>query len=129
MMYEMGTMRSSAMIELMETKKLTVAQIADMRKGAIEFIDSVAPGYYNLSLLDYHRKLIKSGHWEAYNMWLMSPGAEEETNQWADSKRGGRLLDEFASWFVDNLFAPSDAAPTVMTKVYRTKVYVLETAT
>ena len=121
MMYEMGTMRSSAMIELMETKKLTVAQIADMRKGAVEFIDSVAPGYYNLSLLDYHRKLIKSGHWEAYNMWLMSPGAEEETNQWADSKRGGRLLEEFAAWFVDNLFVPTETEPTVQTKVFKTE--------
>ena len=120
LMYEMGTMASPVLIEFMETKKLTVAMITDLRKDALAHIDSVAPGYYNLSLLDYHRKLIKSGHWEAYNMWLMSPGAEDETNQWADSKRGGKLLEEFAYWFGENRFIPSEEEPTVMTKLFKT---------
>ena len=120
LMYEMGTMTSPALTEFMKSKKLTVALIADLRKDALAHIDSVAQGYYNLSLLDYHRKLIKDGHWEAYNMWLMSPGAEKETTQWADSKRGGRLLEEFVKWFVQNRFIPTKDAPTVMTKLFKT---------
>ncbi len=120
LMYEMGTMKSPALIDFMKTKKLTVEMIADLRKDALAHIDSVAPGYYNLSLLDYHRKLIKNGHWMAYNMWLMSPGAEDETNQWADTKEGEAELNKFGAWFVQNRFIPSEEEPTVMTKLFKT---------
>jgi tetratricopeptide (TPR) repeat protein len=120
LMYEMGTLKSSALIDFMKTKKLTVEMIADLRKDALAHIDSVAPGYYNLSLLDYHRKLIKNGHWMAYNMWLMSPGAEAETNQWADTKEGEAELNKFGAWFVQNRFVPTEEEPTVMTKLFKT---------
>ncbi len=120
LMYEMGTMKSSALIDFMKTKKLSVEMIADLRKDALAHIDSVAPGYYNLSLLDYHRKLIKNGHWMAYNMWLMSPGAEDETNQWADTKEGEAELNKFGAWFVQNRFVPTEEEPTVMTKLFKT---------
>ena len=120
LMYEMGTMKSPALTDFMKTKKLTVEMIADLRKDALAHIDSVAPGYYNLSLLDYHRKLIKNGHWMAYNMWLMSPGAEEETKQWADTKEGEAELNKFGTWFVQNRFIPSEEEPTVMTKLFKT---------
>ncbi|MBQ3323348.1 MAG: hypothetical protein IJG81_00715 [Muribaculaceae bacterium] len=120
LMYEMGTLKSSALIDFMKTKKLTVEMIADLRKDALAHIDSVAPGYYNLSLLDYHRKLIKNGHWMAYNMWLMSPGAEDETNQWADTKEGEAELNKFGTWFVQNRFIPTEDEPTVMTKLFKT---------
>lgn len=120
LMYEMGTLKSPVLIDFMKTKKLTVEMIADLRKDALAHIDSVAPGYYNLSLLDYHRKLIKNGHWMAYNMWLMSPGAEDETNQWADTKEGEAELNKFGTWFVQNRFIPSEEEPTVMTKLFKT---------
>ena len=120
LMYEMGIMKSPALTEFMKTQKLTAAMIADLRKDALAHIDSIAPGYYNLSLLDFHRKLIKEGHWEAYNMWLMSPGAEDEANQWADSKEGEAKLNKFGTWFAQNLFIPSQDEPTVMTKLFKT---------
>ena len=119
LLYEMGTLKSHAAIELLQTKKLTVAMIADLRKSALEHIDTVAPGYYNLSLLDYHRKLIKNGHWMAYNMWLMSPGANDETIQWFDTKEGEEQFEKFASWFADNRFVPTKDEPTVMTMIYK----------
>lgn len=121
MMYELGFMKSPALEEFLRTKKLTVAQIADMRKEALAHIDSVAPGYYNLSLLDYHRNLIKSGHWEAYNMWLMSTGAEDETNRWADTLDGSEKLEKFVNWFGENRLIPTEAEPTVMSKIYKTE--------
>ena len=119
LLYEMGTLKSHAATELLQTKKLTVAMIADLRKSALEHIDTVAPGYYNLSLLDYHRKLIKSGHWVAYNMWLMSPGANDEATQWLDTKEGEEQFEKFANWFVDNRFVPTQDEPTVMTMIYK----------
>ncbi len=119
MMYEMGVLKSPALEEFLKTKKLTVAMIADMRKDALAHIDSIASGYYNLSLLEYQRKLIKNGHWTAYNMWLMSSGDKDETNQWAETKEGDEQLEKFANWFIQNRFVPSDAEPTVMTKVYK----------
>lgn len=122
LMYEMGVLSSPALAEFMKTKKLTVAMIADLRKDALAHIDSVAPGYYNLSLLDFHRKLIKSGHWMAYNMWLMSPGAEDETEQWADTKEGEAELNKFGAWFAENRYVPTEDAPTVMTKLFKSHV-------
>ena len=118
-MYELGLTKSLIPAKISKGQKLTVAQIAELRKGALEHIDSIAPGYYNLSLLDFHRKLIKSGHWMAYNMWLMSPGAEEETEQWADSDNGARQLKGFAAWLNENRFTPTVDQPTVMTKVFK----------
>ncbi|MBP5560883.1 MAG: hypothetical protein J6X70_03680 [Muribaculaceae bacterium] len=123
-MFEMGTMRSPAIYDFMMKKKLTVTMIADLRKTALEYIDSVAPGYYNISLLDYHRKIIESGNWTAYNMWLMSPGAEEETNEWADSKEGDEQLERFANWFAENDLVLTEDEPTVMTKMY--KIHALD---
>ena len=120
LMYEMGTMKSPVLAEFLKTKKLTAAMIAHLRKDALAHIDSVAPGYYNLSLLDYHRKLIKDGHWTAYNMWLMSPGAEDETKQWIDTKEGEDQLNKFAAWFPQNRLVPSEEEPTVMTKLFKT---------
>ncbi len=120
MVYEMGLLKSPALLEVTKTKKLTVAQIAELRQEALAHIDTVTPGYFNLSLLDFHRKLIKSGHWMAYNMWLMSPGDTEETSQWRDSEEGARQLQEFATWFARNRFVPTVDEPTVMTKVFKT---------
>ena len=122
MAYEMGLSIAVGPYgkELFENKKLTVAQIADIRKSAIEILDSIAPEQYNLSLLDFHRKLIKSGHWTAYNMWLMSTGAEDETNQWADTKDGEEQLQKFVNWFGENRLVPTVNKPTVMTKMYMT---------
>lgn len=53
-------------------------------------------------------------------MWLMSPGAEDETTQWAGSKEGSRLLNEFGTWFAHNRFVPTEDEPTVMTKLFKT---------
>ncbi len=119
LLYERGLLKSSAIGELLSNPKLTVAQIADLRKGALTYIDSMAPGYYNISLLDLHRNLIKSGNWTAYNMWLMSTGAEDETKQWAETKEGDEQLEAFANWFVSNRLIPSVAGPTLMTRIYK----------
>ena len=53
-------------------------------------------------------------------MWLMSPGAEEETNQWVFSKGGEAQLVEFDKWFGQNRFVPTEEKPTVMTKLFKT---------
>ena len=117
-MYEMGLMKNPNIAkDLLKTKKLTIKQIAEMRRNALDFVDSLAQDLSTISLLDYHRKLIKSGHWTAYNMWLMASGAPEEVDHWINNENDAQL-EQFVSWADGNPFVPSKEKPTI--KVFNT---------
>lgn len=117
LVYELGI--SNTIPEVIETLKkgesLSIAQIAKLRKGALEFIDSITPGRYNVSIIDFHRELIESGNWEAYNIWLMNQGATQEAQEWADTEEGAALNERFGKWFESNYFRPTKEAPTLAT--------------
>ena len=117
--YEIGLLKNPNVVkELQETGKPTIAQIANMRESALELVDSLAHGFPSLSLLEYHRKLIDSGMWTAYNMWLMSPGNPNEVEKWTESGDNGEVLEKFLLWLLQNQFVPTKEKPTL--KVFHT---------
>ena len=122
--YEVGA--SKALPAIIQDKgeqgTLSIMQIAELRKAAVAFIDSVASGRYNVSIIDFHRKLIESGNWLAYNMWLMKSGAPQESRQWSDSAEGDALNQQFFQWFKDNYFIPSSQHPTLLSLSEKRKV-------
>lgn len=114
--YEVGI--SKALPAIIQDKgeqgSLSIMQIAELRKSAVDFIDTVASGRYNVSIVDFHRKLIESGNWLPYNMWLLRYGAPQEYQAWADSAEGEAQYMQFLEWMEDNHFVPSIEHPTLL---------------
>lgn len=57
-------------------------------------------------LSKYHKKLISSGHFEAYNYWLFGYGNPAQTAQWVKSNKA--KWDSFLAWFEKNPISISD---------------------
>lgn len=51
-------------------------------------------------LFDYHKKLLQSGHFEAYNYWLFAYGNSAEAANWAKANKS--KWDSFLKWFEAN---------------------------
>ena len=120
--YEIGlTKNPNFAKELIKTKKLTIRQIAEMRKSALEYVDSMSEDLSSISLLDYHRKLMNSVNWHAYNMWLMAPGAPDEAEQWINTKEGEEQAEKLNNWMMRNRFVPTKEKPTL--KEFNTNVF------
>ena len=99
--------------------RMSIRQMADLRRYAIEFLDSIMPGYYDVSLIDFHRRLIKSDNWLAYNMWLLHEGNEDEFSEWYETDEGRGQMERFINWCNANRFVPTSDAPTVATRTYK----------
>lgn len=77
----------------------SLAQLIEVRKGLVEYYFSVTDGLYGNSmyLLEFLKKVIDAGHWEAYNYFLFMPCFPEAVAAWysADSTP----LEAFLSWY------------------------------
>lgn len=59
---------------------------------------------YILPIFKYQQMVLNAGHWEAYNMWLLRMGNEEEFSSWiADNVD---KFNAFADWYRDHNFDP-----------------------
>jgi len=69
------------------------------------FIDFYYSGNFNekypIVLFDFHRELIKQGHFEAYNHWLFMMGDEEAFEVWYNENT--MKFEGFADWYSDNV--------------------------
>ncbi|MCX6269976.1 MAG: tetratricopeptide repeat protein [Bacteroidetes bacterium] len=89
-----------------------ILAINDVDKIDINSLDKIRTGFVknyfqqghnkthpNL-LFDYQDKLLKAGHLEAYNHWVLMKGDEEGFVQWKSANQV--KWDEFVKWFADN---------------------------
>lgn len=51
-------------------------------------------------LFDYQKQMVKAGHFEAYNHWILMKGDEDEFNEW--HKNNKDKWDGFVTWFTEN---------------------------
>ena len=106
--------------DFLKSGKLSISQLTDLRERTFQDLDSLGQeGYYNIGLLNYYRQVIKSGHWEAYNMFLMQKGNPDEADQWIKEPGNKEKLTEFLSWFRDNRYVPSQESPTVVSRMFK----------
>lgn len=56
-------------------------------------------------IFKYQQKVLEAGHWEAYNMWLLRKGNDEEYEEWLENNE--EKFSAFADWYKDNNFDPS----------------------
>jgi len=102
-------------------KEVTLQSIIDARGRFIDDLYEILNGYYDVSILDYQRLVRESGHWQAYNMFLMGQGDVEAVNRWYESDPTAEAqIDAFATWYNEHPFRPTTQAPTLRTRGYKT---------
>lgn len=76
-----------------------IPQLIDIRRGAVESYFSVTDNIYGNSmyLLEFQKKVIEAGHWDAYNYFLFMPCYPDEFETWYASHRAD--LEAFIDWF------------------------------
>lgn len=102
-------------------KEFTLQSLINARGRFIDELYKALNGYYDVSILDFQRQVRQSGHWQAYNMFLMCEGDSEAYKNWfkTDSTAEAQT-DAFAKWYQDHPFLPTVQTPTLRTKTYKT---------
>lgn len=59
---------------------------------------------YLLPIFKYQQMVLEAGHWEAYNMWLLRKGNDEEFSDWMAANED--KFDAFVDWYEDHNFDP-----------------------
>ncbi len=85
-----------------------LAQLAEIRKGAVEAYYAATDNLYGdaMYLLEFQKKVIDAGHWEAYNYYLFMPAFIEEFTEWYDAHSDD--FAAFAEWYNNAPFTLGD---------------------
>lgn len=59
---------------------------------------------YLFPIFKYQQKVLEAGHWEAYNMWLLRKGNDDEFSDWINANED--KFNAFAEWYSKNNFDP-----------------------
>lgn len=103
-----------------EKKELTLQSLIDARGRFIDSFYERFSDYYDVSILDFQRQVRESGHWQAYNMFLLRQGDMEAYQQWgANDSTAADQMEAFAQWYDEHPFTPSAEHPTLRNKAYR----------
>ena len=88
-------------MSVIDVKTIDINSLDKIRKGFVEnyFKMSHHKTHPNL-LFDYQDKLLKAGHLEAYNHWILMKGDEDGFNNWQSANK--EKWDSFVKWFTDN---------------------------
>ena len=97
--------------------ELSFDDLVELRQAAIEYVDSLLPDEYNVSLIDYQRSLIKSGNWYAYNIGLLAN--QDETQAWLGTDEGQQKARQYLAWREEHPFVPSADHPTLKDRQYK----------
>jgi len=89
------------MLALLNEKKVDINSLSRIRKYFIEsyFKNGSYQNFPN-ALFDFQYKVLKAGHWDAYNCWILFKGDEAEGNQWVNANKP--KWDNFVKWFTKN---------------------------
>ncbi|MBR1881737.1 MAG: tetratricopeptide repeat protein [Muribaculaceae bacterium] len=111
--YDLGHAMALAADTKIQNGKLsvTLAGIINARKSALAIYEERGHEAGEVSLLDFQRQVLNAGHWDAYNVWLLScDSVSEETAQWLSVNED--RMDDFIDWYNDHQFTSSTQALT-----------------
>lgn len=111
--YEAAMLRSLA-----GTTSLDLKNLVEVKRRFIEEFHRMYKDYYDVSILNFDYKVLKSGYWEPYCMWLLQSGDEEAFGQWLESDSASAAMEAFVDWYNQDIFKPTKEKPTLRTKVY-----------
>jgi len=86
---------------IIDVKEIDIHSLDKIRKSFVENYFSMGHNktYPNV-LYDYQDKILKAGHLEAYNHWILLKGDESGFTTWQDANT--EKWDAFVKWFTDN---------------------------
>ena len=89
------------MLALLREKAVDLNSLSRIRKYFVEsyFKSGNYLNYPNV-LFDFQYRVLKAGHMDAYNRWILFKGDEASGNTWVNANR--QKWDDFIKWFAKN---------------------------
>ena len=99
--FGVGAYEPVLLMSIVNEKEINLNSLDRIRKNFVEnyFKNEYITKYPNV-LFDYHNYILKAGHMEAYNHWLLLKGDETGFNQWLEANKF--KFDNFLEWLKDN---------------------------
>lgn len=97
---------------------MSLPQLIELRRGIVENYFSITDDMYgdSMYLLEYQKKIIDAGYWEAYNYFLFADVFTEEFDGWIESNEDS--LRAFSSWYEGNRFQLGDGRSVSVGQIY-----------
>lgn len=99
--FGVGVYEPTLMMSMLNEKSIDINTLDRIRTNFVEtyFKNGNDKKYPNI-LFEYQNKLLKAGHLEAYNHWILMKGDEDDFGIWHSSNT--EKWDDFVKWFTDN---------------------------
>lgn len=86
---------------LANNKEVNIAFLHTARAGFLNsWYNSKRNKEYNNMIIEYQKKVLDAGHFEAYTYWLLMAGNEKEFDDWYNANE--TKFKDFADWFNKN---------------------------
>jgi tetratricopeptide (TPR) repeat protein len=86
---------------IINEKLIDINSLSRIRTRFVEmYYDMHHDKKYPNILFDYQRKIMESGHIDAYNHWILMQGENDGFNEWYG--QNGKQWDQFVEWFNPN---------------------------
>lgn len=99
--FGVGVYEPTLMMAMISEKSIDINSLDRIRKNfvAIYFQKENSKKYPNI-LFDFQNQIIKAGHFEAYNHWILLKGDEDGFTKWQSANKD--KWDSFVKWFKEN---------------------------
>ena len=96
----------------------SLQQLIEIRKGLVEaYFDATDNLYGNsMYLLEFQKKIIEAGHWDAYNCFLFMQCFPEEFEEWYSTN--SNAFEAFVDWYNTSPFTLGDGRSVDPMQIY-----------
>ena len=99
--FGIGAYEPTFMMSMISEKSIDLNSLDRIRKNFVEtYFENGNDKKYPNILFDYQNNVLKAGHLEAYNHWILMKGDEEAFGIWHTSNSA--KWNNFVTWFTDN---------------------------
>ena len=99
--YGIAVYEPTLMISMLSEKTIDLSSLDRIRTAFVmNYFQNKRDKQYPNVLFDYHNSILKEGHMEAYNHWILMKGDEEGFVRWKDANAD--KWDSFVAWFNPN---------------------------
>ena len=96
-----GFYEPTIMLSLLNEKAIDINSLSRMRKKFVDlYIQTGNYQKYPNALFDYQYKVLKAGHIESYNRWVLAEGDKGAIDEWMKTNKVN--WDKFIKWFEKN---------------------------
>ena len=99
--FGIGVYEPTLMMSMINEKTINQNSLYRIRENFINsYFDNKRNKDYPNILFDYQKKVIETGHFEAYSHWILMKGDEDGFDEWY--KNNKEKWEAFIAWFTDN---------------------------